>query len=56
MYADDILLIADSEESLQKILDKAVSESESKRPSINCKKTECLVVSKQKPDQPAMLQ
>ena len=46
-YADDIVLIADSEENLQKILDNVVSESESKRPSINCKKTECLVVSKQ---------
>ena len=47
-YADDIVLIADSEENLQKILDKVVSESESKGLSINCKKTECLVVSKQK--------
>ena len=47
-YADDIVLIADSEENLQKILDKVVSESESKGLSINCEKTECLVVSKQK--------
>ena len=29
-YADDIALIADSEENLQKILNKVVSESESK--------------------------
>ena len=47
-YADDIVLIADSVEKLQKILDKVVSESESKGLTINCKKTKCLVVSKQK--------
>ena len=47
-YADDIVLIADSEENLKKVTDKVVSESESKELSINCKKTECLVVSKQK--------
>ena len=47
-YADDIVLIADSEKNLQKIIDKVVSESQSKEQSIDCKKTECLVVSKQK--------
>ena len=47
-YADDIVFIACSEEKLQKILDNVVSESESKGRSINYKKTECLVVSKQK--------
>ena len=47
-YDDDIVPIADSEENVQKILDKFVSESESKGLSISCKKTECVAVSKQK--------
>ena len=39
-YADDIILLAKSEEDLQKLLDVVVRESELKGLSINCKKTE----------------
>ena len=45
-YADDTVLLVKSEEDLQKILDVVVKESELKGLSINCKKTECMVVSK----------
>ena len=45
-YADDTVLIAESEGKLQEILDKVVESSERKGLSINCKKTEC--ISKQK--------
>ena len=47
-YADDTILLAKSEEDLQKLLDVVVRESELKGLSINCKKTECMVVSKKK--------
>ena len=47
-YADDAVLIATSEADLQLIMDKVVTESEKKGLFINCKKTECLVISKQK--------
>ncbi len=45
-YADDTALLADSEEKLQTLLNKVVEESKKKGLSINCKKTECMVVSK----------
>ena len=47
-YADDTVLLAESVEDLQKLLDIVVRESELKGLSINCKKTECMVVSKKK--------
>ena len=47
-YADDTVLIATSESDLQQIINKVVTESEKKGLYINCKKTECLVVTKQK--------
>ena len=40
------MLIADSEEKLKELLDKVVEESKNKGLSINCKKTECMVVSR----------
>ena len=43
-YADDTVLLAKSVEDLQKLLDVVVRESELKGLSINCKKTECMVV------------
>ena len=46
-YTDDTLLLAKSVEDLQKLLDVVVRESELKGLSINCKKTECMVVSKE---------
>ena len=45
-YADDIVLIADSREKLQEMLDKIVQHSEERGLSINLQKTECMVVSK----------
>jgi len=45
-YADDTVLIAESAEDLQRLLDIVVKESERKGLSLNCKKTECLVISK----------
>ena len=45
-YADDTVLISDSRDQLQEILDKVVEESAKRGLSINCKKTECMVVSK----------
>ena len=45
-YADDTALIAGSEEELQSLLDKIVTESEQKGLFLNVKKTECMVVSK----------
>ena len=45
-YADDTILLAESEEDLQKLLDVVVVESERKGLNLNCKKTECLVISK----------
>ena len=47
-YADDTILLAKSEEDLPKLLDVVVRESELKELSINCKKTEYMVVSKKK--------
>ena len=44
---DDMALIADSEK-LKKTLDEVVNESDSNRLSINYKKTEYLMLSKQK--------
>ena len=47
-YADDTVLIAESQEDLQRMLNVVVTESEGKGLSINCKKTECMVISKKK--------
>ena len=47
-YADDAVLLSDSQEKLQTLLDKVVLESSKRGLTINCKKTECLVVSKRK--------
>ena len=44
-YADDTVLIADSEEKLQKILTTVTVESENKGFQLNAKKTECMVIS-----------
>ena len=46
-YADDTVLIADSEENLQNILTTVTVESENKGLQLNAKKTECMVISKQ---------
>eukprot|EP00795_Rhopilema_esculentum_P009669 gene9669-biopygen2063 len=46
-YADDTVLISESAEKLQELLDRVVAESRKKGLTINCKKTECMVVSKQ---------
>ena len=45
-YADDTVLISESEDKLQELLRKVIEESEKKGLTINCKKTECMVVSK----------
>ena len=45
-YADDTVLIADSEEGLQRLLQKVKEASEGKGLNINVSKTECMVVSK----------
>ena len=47
-YADDTVLLAESVEDLQNLLDVAVRENELKGLLINCKKTECMVVSKKR--------
>ena len=47
-YADDTTLIAESQEKLQELLDKVVEESRQMGLSLNCKKTECMVISKKK--------
>ena len=47
-YADDTVLIAKSEEELQRLLDKIVKESANKGLSLNKKKTEVMVISKKK--------
>lgn len=44
-YADDTVLMPDSEGKLKELLNKAVKESEKKGPTINCKKVEYMVVS-----------
>jgi len=45
-YAGDTVLLAESAEHLQRLLDVVVVESERRGLSLNCKKTECLVISK----------
>ena len=45
--ADHRVLIAQSEEKLQNLLTKVVEESKRKGLTINCKNTECMVISKQ---------
>ena len=47
-YADDTALIAEPQEKLQALLNKVVEESEKKGMTINCKKTECMVIRKRK--------
>ena len=47
-YADDTALIAGSEKELQTLLDIVVTESERRGLYLNVKKTECMVVSKNK--------
>ena len=46
-YADDTALVAESTVELQNFVDRVVEESK-KGLAINCKKTECMVVSKKK--------
>lgn len=46
--SDDTVLLPESAEDLQRLLDVVVRERERKGLSINCKKTECMVVSKKK--------
>ena len=45
-YADDTVLIADSEENLQRLLDITIEKSEEMGLTLNIKKTECMVISK----------
>ena len=45
-YADDTVLIAESEDKLQRILTTVAEESEKKGLQLNAKKTECMVISK----------
>ena len=45
-YADDTVLLSESQTDLQKLLDVLVRESERKGLSLSCKKTECMVVFK----------
>ena len=47
-YADDTVLIAETEEDLQELLDTVVKESEIKGLTLNSKKTEVMVVSRKK--------
>ena len=46
-YADDTVLIADSEEKLQNILTTVTVENENKGLQLNAKRTECMIISKQ---------
>ena len=48
-YADDTVLVADSEEKIQEMLDRIKEESERRGLNINAKKTECMVISKRLP-------
>ena len=50
-FADDAVLVADSEEKLQVMLDRVKLESERKGLNINVKKTECMVILKKLPVQ-----
>ena len=43
-YTDDTVLISDSRDKLLESLDKVVIESSYEGLSINCKKTECMVL------------
>ena len=45
-YADDTVLIADSEENLQRLLDIITEKSEEMGLTFNLKKSECMVISK----------
>ena len=45
-YADDTVLIADSKENLQRLLDMTIEKSEEMGLTLNVKKTECMVISK----------
>ena len=45
-YANNTVLIAESKKELQDLLDNVVEESKKKGLTINCKKTECMVVSR----------
>jgi len=47
-YADDAVLISNSVENLQALLDKVVTASNDKGLSINIKKTECMVITKKR--------
>ena len=47
-YADDTAIITTSQEKLQAMLEKVVDKSRKMGLTINCKKTECMVISKQK--------
>ena len=46
-YADDTVLISESQGQLQKLLNKVVEASKAKGLTINCKRTKCLVASKE---------
>ena len=48
-YADDTVLIADTQEKLQLLVDKVNEASEEKGLKINIDKTECMVISKRSP-------
>jgi len=48
-YADDTILMAHSQQDLQNLLDRIVDASRRKGLFLNVKKTECMVVSKNKP-------
>ena len=45
-YADDTVLVSHSSQELQALPDKIVVENEQRELSVNCKKTECNVLSK----------
>ena len=45
-YTDVTFLIAESQAQLQELLDRVVNASQEKGLTINCKKTECMVISK----------
>ena len=45
-YADDTVLIADSEENLQRLLDITIEKNEKMGLTLNVKETECMVISK----------
>ena len=49
-YADDTVLLATSEEGLQKLFDVIVPESEHYGLTVNSKKTKCMVISKLTPE------